>query len=216
MNVSAVIVTRGDCDLTPCFEPLAEAGITDIVVWDNSTADRDLSVYGRYEAIGAAVGAAILVQDDDVILDAESVRSLIDAYVPGHVVCNMPQRFRDTGAYEDSALVGFGAIFDRDLPGAAFDRYFAWDAREHKRPWIKGVTTTGLGSFGFDVDPWAQAFFYRECDCVFTALTPVVLADLPYTDREFASASDRLWRQPGHAYERERMRQLVRQIRDAA
>jgi hypothetical protein len=198
VNVSAVIVTRGDVDLAPCFAPFAAAGITDLVVWNNATAEGDLAVYGRYEAIGSATGDAILVQDDDVVLDVDSVHALTAAYVPGYVVCNMPRRFRDTGSYDDSALVGFGAIFDRDLPARAFGRMLD-----------SGVLPA--------YDPRTlEEFFNRECDTVFTMLTPRALVDLPYTDREFASAPDRLWRQPEHAAERERMRRLVRQVRDAA
>lgn len=207
MNVSAIIVSRGDVDVEPCWAPYIAAGITDLILWNNATADRDLSVYGRYEAIGSAVGATVIVQDDDVILDVESVRSLIDAYVPGYVVCNMPRKFRDTGSYEDSALVGFGAIFDRSLPQLAFEKFL------YNGPWLFKADGVAGGVSKIAIDNPA---FARECDTVFTMLTPRALVDLPYSDREFASAPNRLWKQPGHIEERERMRRLVRQVRDAA
>jgi len=191
VNVSAVVVTRGDVDLDPSVVPLREAGIDDIVVWDNSKRAHDLAVYGRYAAIAEATGAAVVVQDDDVILDIDSVRSLIDAHQPGHVICNMPARFRH-GFYRDHCLVGFGAIFDRDLPEQAFKR-FGGDR---------------LWSF-FDITT-----FNRTCDIVFTALTPRVLVDVPYRDREFASAPGRMWTSRGHVEERTRMLNLALKVRD--
>ena len=38
--------------------------------------------------------------------------------------------------------------------------------------------------------------FLRECDAVFTTLTPRILVDVPKTDREFASDPDRLGSSP--------------------
>lgn len=201
VNVSAIIVTRGDHSTEPCLEPLREAGIDDLIVWDNSQRE-NLAVYGRYAAIEEAAGAAIIVQDDDVILDVESVRSLIDAYVPGHVVCNMPRKFRTQRVYQDSALVGFGAIFDRDLPERAFTRFALSSHRNGCIAW---------GAEGVD-----RTLFDRECDTVFTMLTPRRFVDLSYVNREFASAPNRLWKRPEHRDERELMRNLARQVRDAA
>jgi hypothetical protein len=219
VNVSAIIVTRGDVDLVPVLESLPESWQR--IVWDNGarevrkyepqfgyasirTIPRDLAVYGRYAAIEfAADGNLIYVQDDDCILDDPAALHVHRA--PGYVVCNLPTKFRDTGNYEDSSLVGFGALFDRYLPVMAFGKFF------------------GHGSGGLmPSDAMLRAItnqpepFLRECDTIFTGLTPRVLVDLPYSDREFASAPNRLWKQPGHAAEREGMRQLVRQVRDAA
>ena len=168
----------------------------------------DLSVYARYAAIEYASHDLILTQDDDVIVS--DPQAIVDAFpkvydgitdqmrwprpedlaISSPVVANMPQEFRHEG-YTDSCLVGFGACFHRDAPKRAWDRMYP-----------SGFTKT---------DPW----FERTCDVVFTTLTPRVLVDIPKTDREMASDSNRMWRQPGHLDERTRMLNLVRQVRDA-
>lgn len=85
MNVSAIIVTRGDVDLKPILLSLPEEWET--LTWDNgqgalfrrvlsSTQAKivlgeplpDLGVYGRYAAIEYASHDLIYVQDDDVIV----------------------------------------------------------------------------------------------------------------------------------------------------
>jgi hypothetical protein len=184
-QVSAVLVTRGDVDMTPVVESLP---FDDVVVWDNSE-QGDACVYGRYAAIYEAKHPVIYVQDDDCVLAPESIETLLAAYEPGKIVANMPERFRPH--YPDSCLVGFGALFDRALPEASFKRF---------------RLTSGTG--------WLSDGFTRTCDVVFTALTPRVLVDVPYEDREFASAPNRMWKQPGHHGERVRMLDLARQVRD--
>jgi hypothetical protein len=106
----------------------------------------------------------------------------------GHVVCNMPQEFRVH--YPDSAMVGFGAAFHRDLPERAFSRFFAHHASMTRD------------------DP----LFLRESCRVFTGLTPCVLVDVAKTDLPYASDPSRLWKQPDHVACRERMLDLVRQV----
>jgi len=188
-DVSAVLVTRGDVDLAPIVESLA--GFGEIVIWDNSV-ETDLAVYGRYAAIERCARRVVFVQDDDVVLDPVALHRLCLNYEPAVLVANMPQRFRDTGFYDDHCLVGFGAILDRDLPAKAF-RKFDWKLPfSERRP-----------------DPW---LWRRTCDITFTALTPRKLLDLPYTDREFASAPNRMWKQGSHVAERARMLELVRQV----
>lgn len=187
MNVAAVIVTRGNVDLAPCIATYDDIPLW---IWDNSKRATDLAVYGRYAAIEEMDADVVIVQDDDVILPDTSIAELVAAYTPGHIVANQPERFRPH--YPDSCLVGFGAIFDRDLPAQAF------------------ATFKHFGPDGF----WLDDFYRRTCDVVFTTLTPRVLLDLPYADREFASDPDRMWKQPGHVGERARMLELARQVRD--
>jgi len=228
MNVSACLVTRGDLDMQPVIDSLPSSW--EIVIWDNSgkilmrpgsddgdpramqrlwgVTAADLSVYGRYAAIEYATHDLIYVQDDDVIVS--DPQAIVDAFpkvydgitdqmrwprpedlaIRSPVVANMPQEFRHDG-YTDSCLVGFGAYFHRDAPKRAWDRMYP-----------SGFTKT---------DPW----FNRTCDVVFTTLTPRALVDIPKTDREMASDSNRMWKQPGHLDERTRMLNLVRQVRDA-
>lgn len=112
MDVSAVIVTRGNVDLGPILNSLPFA---DVVVWDNSVRN-DLSVYGRYAGIEETRHDLVYVQDDDAICPAQG---LLDAY-QGGVLCNMdPQR----PGYSQHALVGWGALFPAAAPFEAFDKY---------------------------------------------------------------------------------------------
>ena len=101
VNVSAVIVTRGDVDLSPVVQSLPEEWET--LVWDNGHGNRDpglyrritksgllarrvlgleeypdLSVYGRYAAIEHASHDLIYVQDDDCIVS--DPRAIVDTW----------------------------------------------------------------------------------------------------------------------------------------
>lgn len=222
MNVSAIIVTRGDVDLDDVvcsFSPEWE-----VILWDNGAKNvtrwttsescedfpcEDLSVYGRYAAINYASHDLIYVQDDDVLHTPESSREIIRAWINASpsitvslrdtnvnvpyngVVCNMPERFRH-GFYQEHALVGFGACFHRDLPRKAFRRW--WEATPH------------------DI---SREEYQRTCDIVFTALTPRVLVDVPYQGLPWESTPKRMWMQPTHQAERQRMLELVLKVRDA-
>lgn len=118
MNVSAVIVTRGDVDISPILGSLP---FDDIVVWDNSQRE-DLGLYGRYAGIAECEHDVIYVQDDDLICLRPA--ELLEHYEPGSVICNWQ------GAY-DIPFPGRGAMFDRDLPAQVFDRYFEQFEMDH-------------------------------------------------------------------------------------
>lgn len=116
-QVSAVIPTRGDVDLT---EIRARLPFDDVVVYDNSV-EADVSVFGRYAALERCHHPVVYVQDDDCLIDPDAIAVLLAAYRPGEIMCNMPEsRWED---YPDSCLVGWGAVFDRWLPHEAFYRY---------------------------------------------------------------------------------------------
>lgn len=203
LNVSAVIVTRGNVPMAPVIESIPHEW--QVLVWDNGekacrewTRDHsmwvpsfrwdaaDLSVYGRYAAIEYASHDLIYVQDDDVIVsDPQAIVNAwsVTALAPAPfgrtdlVVCNMPQEFRHDG-YVDHALVGFGAAFHRDVPERAFARL----ATQEEREW-----------------------FHRTCDIPFTYFSPRVIVDVPRTNLDCAYADDRMYRQPEHVGERQRM-----------
>lgn len=224
VSLSAVIVTRGDVDLAPIVATFEPPLFDDVIVWNNGAADhhapemqerteraahvpvvwanaapRDLVVYGRYAALRAVAGGIVYVQDDDCVLPAHSLAALAAAYEPGRLVCNMPAPFR--AHYTDSGLVGFGAVFDADLPQAAFDRL-----RE------RAIDPT------VETEPDGTAFapaFMRCCDVVFTTLTPMTWVDVPYENLAYATGPDRMFRQPGHVGERAWMLALARSVRDA-
>lgn len=191
-DVACVIPTRGNVPLEPV---LGHLPFDDVGVWDNSTGE-DLGVYGRYEAIGKVQAPIIYTQDDDVVVPLRSIDELLAAYRPGHVVCNVPAAFRQR--YQDSGLVGFGAIFDRDLPAKAFSRF------KFRPDLLKDVTMTMV-----DFELWKR----RTSDLVFTMLVPMTQVDLPIEILDYAYGDDRMYRQPGHIDERIRMRKLCRQIR---
>ena len=174
MNVTACLVTRGNVDMDPIAASLTAAGISRLTIWDNSR-EQDSGVYGRYLAVGRATGDVIYTQDDDCLLPEESIHLLLEAYEPGRIVANMPKPFRKN--YSDSCLVGFGAVFDRDLPAKAFERFreagTSWDY--HERP-----------------------------DVIFTALTPFTLVDVPVEILEYAYGADRAYRQRSHVIDRHR------------
>lgn len=183
-KVAVVMVTRGDVPLP------ALSGLTaENVVWDNATVAEDMSVYGRYAALELVTRPVVIVQDDDVLLSAEAVRGLLDAYEPGVIIANLPHEYRHR--YTDSTLIGFGAIFDKDLPDKAFAKF-----REY-------------------APATEEQWFRRTCDVVFTTLTPFKLVDLPFDYLPHTRAPNRMYRQPNHGLERQRMLQLARKVRDA-
>lgn len=208
-DIAAVVVTRGDVDLEPTLEPLRF--LREVVVWDNSQRE-DLAVYGRYAAIEEAKGDAILVVDDDVELSAEAVTALRAAYKPGVLTANMPPEHQRR--YPDSALVGFGAIFDRDLPERAFERFFP----EMLNP-DPADPEWGRYSFrsrkGYEIYFESAQQFHRTCDIVFSALTPRKIIDVPFTMLPHTWAENRMYRTPGNTEERTHVLDAARRVRRA-
>ncbi len=121
-EVTPCLVTRGNVDMTAILASVSHARFAPPVVWDNSVRD-DCKVYGRYLAAAEASTDVVYVQDDDCVLPTDSLRALVAAYEPGRIIANMPQAHRHK--YTDSCLIGFGAIFDKDLPARAFERFGA-------------------------------------------------------------------------------------------
>lgn len=123
-RVSAVLVTRGDVDLTPILNSLP---VDDIVIWDNSKRE-DLKVFGRYAAVKEARHSVIYSQDDDCLVDSSEV---IAVYEPGRVVSNMPaaKRSEYAGIAPGIALIGWGSCFDADSM-RVFERYIARYGRD--------------------------------------------------------------------------------------
>ena len=89
-EVSAVIVTRGDVDLGEILTSVVDAGITSVMVWDNSRPrtvfDRDRKVYGRYIGAQLLSNETVYVQDDDCLVP---IAELLAEYEPGERLCNM-------------------------------------------------------------------------------------------------------------------------------
>ena len=165
MEVTACLVTRGDVDLTEILDSFPpEWGV---VVWDNSK-ETDLAVEGRYAAINRALTDVVYTQDDDCVLERDSLLALAEHYQTGVLTANMPAEFRPH--YRDSCLIGFGAIFDQDLPDLSFGRLT-------ERP----------------------SMFERTCDVYFTALAEhLQLVDVPKRNLPWATADDRMYRELDH------------------
>ena len=183
-DVSAVIVTRGDQDLT---QIRASLPFEDVVIWDNSKR-HDVSVYGRYAALREVRNTIVYVQDDDCLVPRSAIDTLLAEYRPGEIVANMPvSRWSD---YPDSCLVGWGAVFDRRLPQQAFDRYAK-------------------------LYPLGAVEFMRDCDVVFTTLTPHVKFDLGFEHLPWAELPNRMFKQPLHSTRLTTLKQAQR-VRDMA
>lgn len=208
VDVSAVIVTRGNVDLTPILESLPAHW--ERVVWDNgrqictrysyaetaylieSYEAQDLSVYGRYAALQFTEHPVTYVQDDDCLVSRPEV--LAWAFTGMNVVCNMPERFRHD-FYVDHALVGFGAVFHRDTAIEVFSR---WQAHPKTPSLDERIVQDGA-------------------DVIFTTLAGRrTLVDVPHEDAPFASDPDRMWRQPDHVRNRTKILELARMVRGDA
>jgi hypothetical protein len=116
-EVSCVIVTRGNVDLSPIRASLP---FEDVVIWDNS--ERDEMVFGRYCGAEQVKHDVIAVQDDDAII--EDWPAILAEYRPGVITCNMGAAHRAVYAPIGLGLVGFGAVFDRSLIPTTLRRYF--------------------------------------------------------------------------------------------
>lgn len=201
------------------------------LVADVASDVQDVMVYGRYAAISHAQGEFIYVQDDDCVVPPESIEQILQPFRYGAlfdrsgVVANMPADFRHQ-FYEDHCLVGFGACFHRDLPRKAFDLFeeesrlttYLAEEPEFKRG-RQGSVIVQSNSPHRKWEPgrgWLTLeSFWRTCDIVFTALTPRVLLDVPYSNQPWAFADDRLWRRADHITERKRMLETVLRVRDS-
>lgn len=114
-NVTAVITTRGDVDLTPVLGSLEPVFGRNIVVWDNSERDYDMKVYGYFAALREVRTPYVYTQADDAIIDAQA---LLDAWTPedeNRILLNV--------ADGDTPWISFGAVFRRELSEEPINRY---------------------------------------------------------------------------------------------
>lgn len=158
-QVSAVVVTRGDVDLSPILDSLI---YDECIVWDNSTKDRNYSVYGRYLAMAECKHDVIFFSDDDVLFTAHD--ELLAAYEPNRITCNMPSPWYENMQYDQlgMCLVGAGSLVPRDLPPRAFAAYLErWpmdDLFLDYCDFVSGMLSPGLRlDLGYEVLPHATA-----------------------------------------------------------
>lgn len=182
-NTSAVIVTRGDIDLSRVVKSLE--GFRQIVVWNNLD-QPDCSVFGRFMALEfMARSNPVYVQDDDcIVLDHSPI---LEGWQPGTICANFPKGHRKN--YLDGiALVGFGALIDRGVAREAICRYLsAW--------------------------PLIDPLFLDECDRVVTALSEVISVEAPYENLTWAHDPRRMGSSSDHSENLRRIRERIEAVR---
>lgn len=171
MIPTAVIVTRGDVDLAPALSGIPSSW--PLVVWDNSIRPENLKVYGHFAALTYVDTEYVYMQDDDAICPADKLLAAWDER-------EHADKILLNEADGETPWISWGAIFKRDLPASAINRY---------------VDAYGMGE---DVLLW--------CDMIFSTLTPWVNVDLGRQTLPHASAPNRMWMQPGHYAEQQRVR----------
>lgn len=126
-DISAVIVTRGNVDLTPVLDSLI---FENVCVWDNSKADQDQMTYGRVLAAQQALNPIVYSQDDDIVHSPEQQEQIVAAYSPGVLTgCMWPEwsdgarRQGIENGYDDLVFPGSGSVSDRDLWADCLDEY---------------------------------------------------------------------------------------------
>ena len=185
-DVSLVLVTRGDVPIDHVVIPARAAGITDVVVWDNSTKLINSYVYGRFLALAEVVNDVVMFLDDDVEFTAYD--ELLASYEPGVAVVNMNETWIEAGHYEETALFGAGSIVDKDILLDALRLY-------------QSV---------FPIDPWLPL----ECDLIVGTLVPFRVIDIGYDVKPWAKSPDRLCRQPWQTEQKMLAMERARFVRD--
>lgn len=112
-DVSAVIVTRGDVDLTAIRNSLLDFDET--LVWNNSERE-DLICYGRYRGALETRNEWVYVQDDDALVSHPALLRACDGREDVIVASRPPT--------EPVRFVGVGAVFHRSTLDV-FDRYIS-------------------------------------------------------------------------------------------
>jgi hypothetical protein len=179
MNVTGIVVTRGDVDVSPVVASMACCDET--IVYDNSQ-EQDYKVYGRFIAAKRARNPVVFVVDDDAVTDVDAI---CKQYRPGVVTANVPQDRRPFYA-DGITLIGWGAIFHRALT-ACFDIYLKrWPMDD---------------------------LFLRECDRIFTGLSPTRLIDIPFTHLPHAYGDDRMGMEKTHLQDLAEIRKRLAMLR---
>jgi hypothetical protein len=164
-EVSAVIVTKGDVDLTPVIESLI---FPLICVYNNSTEDTDQMTYGRVVAAQRAPTDVIWSQDDDIIHTPEAQREIVAAYEPGVLTgCMWPEWSAGANeqgienGYDDLVFPGSGSISDVKVwEDAVSDYLVEWPDDEFFLLWcdtiIGVIAPTKQLDIRFQVLPCAE------------------------------------------------------------
>lgn len=191
-DVTACLVTRGNVPMGPVIDPMPRQLAK--VVWNNSV-DRNLRIWGRYEAAALAETPYVLFQDDDVVF--EDYDLLLDEFnkTPELMVA-VDGHGGNYGGYEDLAWNGTGAIVSKDL---VFQTWMHWFDAHPGSP--------------YDVDPDEDGSLLYECDAVFGILCPHRQVQLPWK-RLYADDLTRMCHQPWQELQKARYVAMARTLRD--
>jgi hypothetical protein len=184
VKVSACLITRGDVDLAPILETLP---YDEVLIWNGAERDEHPGTYGRYELMREATHDVIYTQDDDCIFRHHDALR-IGFYNKG--IAAVYGHGTNPDGLQDVALVHGGALVDRDLCLASFDRY---------------------------LERWPQdEGFYREADMISGTITPSVQYSIPYEIRmEIAQHPSRMCNQPWQRDLKHKITNQARKVRDA-
>lgn len=193
-QVTAVIVTRGDVDLTPVLDSLI---FPNVIVFDNSRESVDVKTYGRVLAASASSTAVVYSQDDDIIHSPENQQRILDAYEPGVLTgCMWPewslgayQQGIDFG-YDDLVFMGSGSVFDGDVALGAVDEYLSY----------------------FDEDD----FFRLWCDTIVGVIAPTKQLDIRFDALPCAEDENRMCNLPNAVEDKTEAIKRARWIRSGA
>lgn len=186
MKVSAVVVSRMDHPLGEVLDSILPH-VEELIVVRGHDGVRE-----RWEAAARASGDVLYTQDDDAVVN---VGAILGQFFPGAVVCNMPPDHRKD--YPDGiALVGWGCVCQKKNIDQAFSEYY-------RRAWADMWEECG-----------SDAIFRRECDRVFTGLSPLKLIDVPVRHLPQAHGNDRMGREARHGADLQEIRRRIYAIRN--
>jgi len=237
MNVSGIIVTRGDVDTAPLMETWPKKWQR--IIWNNGLEEvwlqpedgaawtffpvSDLGPHGRFAAIEYVAHDLCFCQDDDVIVS--DPQAIVDTW-------RTTRECPEHGPMEILVTPSGHVVWacDKHDPNPCVLDEVVCNLPSEFRPHYPDSSLVGFGAC-FHRDAPERAFqrffdyhsgmkrndplFLRESCRVFTVLTPRVLVDIDKQDLPYASDGTRLWRQPGHLNFRDRALRMAREVRDA-
>lgn len=114
-DVTVVIPTRGNVDMTEIIDSLKAEGFGEILIWDNSKRE-NLGIYARFAAIEEARFDVIATQDDDLVVTHWP--EILAEYESGVTTINYPQEWTN-----DIPWISCGTVFDKGTERRVFDLY---------------------------------------------------------------------------------------------
>lgn len=198
-DVCAIIVTRGDVDITAQLESVAHYGEV-LVRYPHETvrsgafrhaaweSQHDMKVLGRYDAAKHTDLPYVYFQDDDVLFHEHDALLAAVNRSPASLISNMYDEWIEGMGYFDLAMVGLGSICPTGLWNDAFER------------WL-------------EAHPETDDHFLLDADFIFGVLSPWERYDFGHEILDVASAENRLWRQSGQHERKAETIKMARALR---